>query len=113
MKKTLISFIKYLEIETSFTFDSSFLTATQKFTDPDEGNMYVNSIPLDDLTVMLNIISTGSNKYKKIKRLEVFYGNEINYYKALSLKCKINSTVPAIPIFLTNSIMDLLRYASL
>lgn len=113
MEKTLISFIKYLEIETSFTFNSSFQIATQKFTDPNEGNMYANFISIDDLTVMLIIISTGSKRYKKIKRLEVFYGNEINYFKALSLKCKINSTVPAIPISLTNSILDLSKYASL
>ena len=113
MNKTLLKFIKYLGIETSINWDLSSLTATQKFTDPDDGPLYVNSISLNDLTVMLIIISNGSNKDKKIKRLEVFYGNGCNFNNALSLKCKINNAAPSIPISLTNSIEDLLKFASL
>jgi hypothetical protein len=107
MNKTLLKFIKYLEIETSINWAFSSLTVTQKFKDPVEG-----SIAINDLTVMLIIVSNGSNQYKKVKRLEVFYGNECNFTKALSLKSKINAAVPSIPICIINSIEGLLKFAS-
>lgn len=107
MKKHVKDFIKYLEKETSVTFELSTVSPTQTLRNSKNQPVHINVLGINEGTLGLTVISCGCKKCKQIIGVEILYGvNENELPEALYVKNQIEKAVPTMPVDLRNVLED-------
>jgi len=99
MKKNVKDFLNYLEKETSISVDAPSILPTKKFHDSINQRILVNLLSINQHTLGMAVICSGSKNSKNITGVEVLYGvnyGELSY--AESIQQQIMSTVPSIQV---------------
>lgn len=104
MKKTITSFLKYIELETSIRFDISTLSSTYKSENLDGAVEYINLVYNADRTYALLITSSGPNRKQKIGSLDVYYEEEFDFNRVFLSASKIKSVIHDIPVTLVHAV---------
>jgi hypothetical protein len=107
MKKQIVTFLRFLEVEANIEIDYSNFLAPEKFTDQN-GNKYgVDCIFIGNPLCMFKIISYSKRRKNSILGLEILYANEGALIEARRIEKKINSAVPSIPVWTKNFIDEI------
>jgi hypothetical protein len=107
MKKHVKDFLKYLEKETSITFELSTASPTQKIHNCKNQLIHINVLGINKGTLGLTVISCGCKKCKQIIGVEILYGAYENELPtALYVKNQIEKAVPTMPVDLRNVLED-------
>jgi hypothetical protein len=104
MKKRLLAFLKYLELETSIIFDTDLSMAPSKYLDSENNPCRLDGIIIKNRPFFLTISS--SKKNKMIKGLVIFCFIEDHYNEARDVQMRLQSVCPTIPVLFLNSIYD-------
>ena len=103
MKKNVRDFLKYLEKETSITFDISTISPTQKLLNSMNRPVLINVLGINEGSLGLTVLSCGCKRCKNIIGVEVLYGkNEGELYDAQIVQNQIRVAVPSMPVELRN-----------
>ena len=107
MKKNIKELLKYLEKETTITFDLSIASPTLKLFNSANQPIRVNVLGINEGTLGLTVISCGCKKCKKIIGIEILYGaNGSDNSQAQLIQKEIISAVPSIGVVIRDVIED-------
>jgi hypothetical protein len=103
MKKNVKDFLKYLEKETSITFDLLTISPTQKLCNSINQPIHINVLGINDGQLGLTVISCGCKKCKNIIGIEVLFGeNGGELYDAVIVQNQLKIAVPTMPVKIRN-----------
>ena len=107
MKKHVKDFLRYIEKETSVTFELSTVSPTQTFRNCKNQPVHINVLGINEGTLGLAVISCGCKRCKQIIGVEILYGSNGNEFSdALNVKNQIEMAVPTLPVELRNVTED-------
>ena len=110
MKKTITSFLKYIELETSIRFDMSTLSSTYTSEKQDGEFEYITLVYNADWTFALLITSSGPNRKQRIGSIAVYYEEEFDFNRVFLSASKIKSVIHDIPITLVHAVEGREKY---
>lgn len=107
MKKKLLDFLRFLEVETSITFRTDIFTAPEQYVDSKNRPCRFVGLSICNGPFFLIISSSISKNDKKINGLVIICLVEEQFSNARFIQSKIQSTVPSIPVLLRTSIYEI------
>lgn len=102
MKKKLMTFLRFLEDETTIDIHFQSFSATEKFTDSNGKRCRTNLILIGNRPCLLKIISASTKGGKKILGLEIIYMDESGLFEAEYIQEKLKFVIPSIPVLIKN-----------